>query len=107
MLKKSLAGSKYALQNVQITQNYNKYKFAMIILFAAYGITYLRHNLMQPEFEVRTKPNILIPKNIYDVRRSHHIYWEISRIARGYNKTFSYYNYDKESVSAKKFYIKI
>lgn len=98
MLKKCLMGSKYAIQNFEITQNYNKYKYAMIILLTAYGVAYLRHNFLQPEFEVRKKPNILIPKDIYDVRRSHYIYWEISRIARGYNKTFSYYDYDKESV---------
>ena len=90
--------SKYAIQNEQITQNYNKYKFILAILFGAYGLSYIRHNFMQPEFEVRSKPNVLIPKDIYDVRRSHYVYWEISRIARGMNKTFSYYNYDKESV---------
>jgi hypothetical protein len=82
----------------KITGNYNKYKLWMILVFSVYGYCYIKHNYTQPEFAVREKPNILIPKSVYEVRRKHYIYWEISRIARGYRKTFSYYNYDKESV---------
>lgn len=71
----------------------------LLILFSAYTVAYIKQNFMQPEFEVRKQPNILIPKNIYEIRRNSYIYWEISRIARGMNKNFSYYNYDKEAVN--------
>jgi hypothetical protein len=81
-----------------ITQRYNKYKFFLVSLLGIYISFYIKHNYFQPEFEVRRKPNILIPQGIYDVRRKHYIYWEISRVARGERKTFTYYNYDKESV---------
>jgi hypothetical protein len=70
-----------------------------LILLSAYTLAYIKHNFMQPEFEVRKQPNILIPKNIYEVRRKSYIYWEISRIARGMKKNFSYYNYDREAVN--------
>ena len=81
----------------RITANYNKYKIWIIVILGIYGYSYLKHNA-QPEFQVREKPNILIPKSVYEIRRKHYIYWELSRIARGFRKTFSYYNYDKESV---------
>ncbi len=71
----------------------------MIFIFGSYIVMYVKHNYFQPEFETRKQPNILIPKGIYDVRRKHYIYWEISRVARGLPKTFSYYNYDRESVN--------
>jgi hypothetical protein len=69
-----------------------------MLIFSVYAYSYIKHNFTQPEFSVRERPNILIPKSVYEVRRKHYIYWELSRIARGYRKTFSYYNYDKESV---------
>ncbi len=47
---------------------------------------------------MRKNPNILIPKSVYHARREHYIYWDISRLARGLNKTFSYHNYDQTSV---------
>ena len=47
---------------------------------------------------MRKKPNILIPKSVYHARREHYIYWDMSRVARGLNKTFSYHNYDPTSV---------
>jgi len=53
---------------------------------------------MHPEFEIRSQPNFLIPKSVYLVRREHYKYWELSRVARGQKKNFSYYNYDRESV---------
>jgi hypothetical protein len=86
------------LMTEEITQNYNKYKFLIFGIFGVYSFIYIKHNYTQPEFIIREKPNILIPRSVYEVRRKHYIYWELSRIARGYRKTFSYYNYDKESV---------
>jgi hypothetical protein len=86
------------VQMKSFPQTYNKYRYILATCLGLYGIFYLKHNLTQPEFECREKPNILIPKIVYKTRRAHHIYWEVSRIARGYVKTFSYYNFDKESV---------
>jgi hypothetical protein len=83
-----------------ITHGYNKYKYGIIFLVTLYGYFYFKHNFTKPEFEIRERPNILIPKSIYEVRRKNYIYWELSRLARGYRKTFSYYNYDKDSVSS-------
>lgn len=81
------------------SSKYNKYKFIIAGVLSVYLIYYFKNNYTQPEFEVRNQPNILIPKSIYDVRRRYYIYWELSRVARGLKKTFSYYNYDEESVS--------
>jgi hypothetical protein len=66
---------------------------------SVYSYCYIKHNFFQAEFDVRKKPNILIPADIYNVRRKHYIYWEISRVARGLTKTFSYYDYDADSVN--------
>ena len=41
---------------------------------------------------------MLIPKFIYRIRREHYIYWEISRVARGLPKTFTYSTWDDRSV---------
>lgn len=48
---------------------------------------------------MRKRPNLLIPKFVYKVRREHYIYWEISRLARGYPKTFTYSNWDNKAVN--------
>lgn len=48
---------------------------------------------------MRKKPNILIPRGIYKIRREHYVYWEISRIARGLPKTFTYSAWDPKAVS--------
>ena len=55
------------------------------------------HNFTQSEYDVRLHPNILIPKYIYKVRRESYIYWEISRLARGLNRTFTYSNWDEHA----------
>lgn len=41
---------------------------------------------------------MLIPKFVYRIRREHYIYWEISRVARGLPKTFTYSTWDDKSV---------
>ena len=78
--------------------HYNKYKYILSFGLVIYLYFYINHNYTKPEFEIRKKPNILIPKSVYDVRLKHYIYWEQSRVARGFRKTFTYYNYDNESV---------
>ena len=52
---------------------------------------------MQSEYEIRKQPNFLIPKFVYKVRRESYIYWEISRLARGFPKTFTYSNWDEHA----------
>lgn len=47
---------------------------------------------------MRKRPNMFIPKFIYKIRREHYVYWEISRLARGLPKTFTYSNWDRTSV---------
>jgi len=48
---------------------------------------------------MRKRPNMLIPKFIYKIRREHYVFWEISRIARGLPKTFTYSNWDEKAVN--------
>jgi hypothetical protein len=38
-----------------------------------------------------------VPKYIYKVRREHYIFWEISRLARGLPKTFTYSTWDPKA----------
>lgn len=78
---------------------YNKYKPLIIFLLCSYSFLYIKHNFLQFEYQKLKQPNFLIPKFIYRIRREHYVYWEKSRLARGLPTTFSYYNYDKESVS--------
>ena len=77
---------------------YNKYKYVLSIGMIIYLYFYIKHNYTNPEFKIRRKPNVLIPQSVYDVRRKHYIYWEQSRVARGFRKTFTYFNYDNETV---------
>lgn len=95
------------LKEQQTTQIYNKYKYLIIGALSIYSFFYFKHNFTKSEFSARKQPNILIPQFVYDIRRKHYIYWEMSRVARGYRKTFSYYNYDREAVShhINKFYL--
>ena len=73
---------------------------------------YVKHNYTQTvrntsnfvnefvkEFDIRlNKPNLLIPRFVYRIRRDHYVYWEISRLARGLPKTFTYSNWDNKAV---------
>ena len=43
--------------------------------------------------------NMMVPKCIYRIRREHYVYWELSRVARGLPKTFTYSNWDENAVS--------
>ena len=47
---------------------------------------------------MRKRPNLFIPRFIYAIRREHYVFWEISRIARGLPKTFTYSNWDQTAV---------
>jgi len=48
---------------------------------------------------MRRRPNLLIPQFVYKIRRDHYIFWEISRVARGLPKTFTYSNWDEQAVN--------
>ena len=60
------------------------------------GTKYLKHALLS-EFDQREQPNIFVPKVVYKVRRAHYVYWEISRVARGLPKTFTYSTWDEKA----------
>lgn len=48
------------------------------MIAAAFITKYVKHNFTQTEFDIRRgKPNMLIPKFVYRIRRDHYIYWEI------------------------------
>ena len=49
------------------------------------------------EFETIEKPNLFIPKLIYDSRLDHYKYWELSRLARNKKNIFSHYFYDPKT----------
>ena len=45
------------------------------------------------------QPNPFIPRKVYEIRRKHYVFWEISRLARGLPKTFTYSTWDAKAVS--------
>ena len=51
------------------------------------------------EYDMRKQPNMFVPRFVYRIRRQHYIYWEISRVAWGLPKTFTYSTYDMKSVN--------
>ena len=99
-IKLILKGLKYLSEESKDKQNkqiYNKYKYLLIFLLSSYMFFYIKHNYFKFEFQKMRKPNFLIPRVVYRIRKEHYIYWEKSRLARGLPTTFSYYNYDRES----------
>jgi hypothetical protein len=40
-----------------------------------------------------------VPKEVFQIRRKHYVFWEISRLARGLPKTFTYSTWDDKAVS--------
>ena len=83
--------------NLTRTPRYNHYTRLLALALIFYTSSYVKHNFTRSEFYIRKHPNILIPKYVYKVRREFYIYWEISRIARGLPKTFSYSNWDEQA----------
>jgi hypothetical protein len=79
------------------TPPYNYYNRIGAVFLAWFSYKYIKHNFMQSEYEIRKQPNFLIPKYVYQVRREFYIYWEISRVARGLPKTFTYSNWDERA----------
>lgn len=75
---------------------YNKW-FAVV---AAYFVTkYIGHYWFQTEYAIGKQPNCFIPRIVYKIRRQHYTFWEISRVARGLPKTFTYSTWDPKAVS--------
>eukprot|EP00347_Sterkiella_histriomuscorum_P013534 403364343 len=73
---------------------YNYYNYWVALIGAFMFVKYVKKNFTQTEFDMRKRPNMFIPKFIYRIRREHYVYWEISRLARGLPKTFTYSNWD-------------
>jgi hypothetical protein len=70
----------------------------LLTLLAAF-ITYksLSHYCFSTEYQIRKRPNPFVPKYVYKVRREHYVFWEISRVARGLPKTFTYSSWDSQA----------
>ena len=65
---------------------------------AAYAVSKLIHHyIFKTEYDQRKRPNPFIPRYVYKVRRKHYVYWEISRLARGLPKTFTYSTWDPKA----------
>ena len=57
------------------------------------------HYAFKDEYNQMKHP-IFVPKVVYDIRRKHYVFWEISRLARGLPKTFTYSTWDAKAVSS-------
>jgi hypothetical protein len=68
----------------------------MMVPFVYTMTKILKHNL-QTEYDRRYTPNIFVPRIVYKIRRMHYVYWEISRLARGLPKTFTYSTWDERA----------
>ena len=51
------------------------------------------------------QPNPFVPRKVYEIRRKHYVFWEISRLARGLPKTFTYTTWDAKAVSQTDHYV--
>jgi hypothetical protein len=72
------------------------------VIGAWFMTVYVKRNFTNTEFDIRRKrPSLFVPRIIYRIRRDHYIYWEISRLARGLPKTFTYSNWDPNAVSSR------
>ena len=87
---------KYRQASQAIKKGYNFYLMSSSVLVAYVGTKYLQHMLLS-EFDQRDQPNIFVPKIVYTIRRAHYVYWEISRLARGLPKTFTYSTWDEKA----------
>ena len=87
------------METIAITtpRRYNYYNYYVTFFAALYVAKYAKQNFTLCEFDMRRRPNILIPRFVYRIRRAHYIYWETSRLARGLPKTFTYSNWDPDS----------
>lgn len=89
--------SKGGFINSNYTHRYRSYRKLSLCLSLFLLFIFIKKYLMKFEFQLFKKPNCFIPRIIYRIRREHYIYWEKSRIARGLQTTFSYYNFDNNS----------
>jgi hypothetical protein len=93
-LKRYLHGLRqYRYLAAYSSKPYNYYLIRVTPL-AAYLLVKVVKKCMQLEFDRREQPNIFVPKIVYRVRRQHYVYWEMSRLARGLPKTFTYSTWD-------------
>lgn len=96
-VKKYLIGLRqYNYLSLYTSKPYNHYPLMLSPILAYVGVKILKNSL-RLEFDRREQPNIFIPKTVYKIRRQHYVYWEISRLARGLPKTFTYSTWDPKA----------
>eukprot|EP00357_Protocruzia_adherens_P007460 CAMPEP_0115042578 /NCGR_PEP_ID=MMETSP0216-20121206/46348_1 /TAXON_ID=223996 /ORGANISM="Protocruzia adherens, Strain Boccale" /LENGTH=265 /DNA_ID=CAMNT_0002424717 /DNA_START=18 /DNA_END=815 /DNA_ORIENTATION=+ len=96
ILKLYLRGVKKYEESSRV-KPYNYYNKWGMLIGACYAYKWAKHNFLLNEMEQRETPNILLPRKVYEIRREHHIFWELSRLARGLPKTFTHSNWDPET----------
>jgi len=67
------------------------------VLFAYVLTKCVGHYMFKTEYDIRKHPNPFVPKIIYKIRRKHYVFFEISRLARGLPKTFTYSTWDPKA----------
>lgn len=93
LLQLYLVGLKGIVESRPDRPRFGHYKALALLGVSLASLKYLLHN-WKPEFETFERPNLLIPAAVYESRECHYRYWELSRLSRGKNTTFSYYDYD-------------
>ena len=91
-----LMGLKGFIELPRPKPRYNRFKSIFLTLSTLGLLKYILQN-WKIEFETLNQPNFLIPRIVYRSREEHYKYWELSRLARNKNGTFSHYNYDSNS----------
>lgn len=98
-LKQYLRGLRnYTRLSENSEKPYNFYLFwtGSLLSFAVIKF-YLAHLSVRLEPHWRKKPNALVPIGVYDIRKKHYVFWEISRVSRGLPKTFTYSKWDSQA----------
>lgn len=89
----------YYVQNALREKPYNYYNRIFMVVGAYILTKLIGHYYFKTEFHMEKSLNPFMPRIVYKVRRRHYVFWEISRVARGLPKTFTYSTWDPESVS--------
>jgi hypothetical protein len=88
-----------SILRINVERPYNYYNLWIAVSGAWLITLYVKRNFTSTEFDIRKRrPSLWIPRMVYKIRRDHYTYWEISRIARGLPKTFTYSKWDPKAV---------
>lgn len=74
---------------------YNYYKKYTVLISSILLLKWYLHDI-KSEFYKRRNPNVFIPYLIYKARKESYIYWELTRLSKGLNTTFTYYYYKND-----------